>query len=72
MDRQCSAEELTAQAAFSRFHFQRMFRAPTGESVAGLVSGVHAVQVESDVVFEPRHFLRRWKLNDYCLSRSTG
>lgn len=37
IDQQCSIEEVAAEAAFSRFHFQRMFRALTGESVAELV-----------------------------------
>ena len=37
IDRQCSIEELAAEAAFSRFHFQRIFRALTGESVTELV-----------------------------------
>ena len=37
LDRPPTIEELAAEAAFSRFHFQRMFRAMTGESVAELV-----------------------------------
>ena len=37
IDRPCAIEELAAEAAFSRFHFQRMFRALTGESVSELV-----------------------------------
>ena len=37
IDGPCPVEELAAEAAFSRFHFQRMFRAMTGESVAELV-----------------------------------
>ena len=37
LDRPCTIEELAAEAAFSRFHFQRMFRALTGESVSELV-----------------------------------
>ena len=36
LDRPCTAEEVAAGAAFSRFHCQRMFRALTGESIAGL------------------------------------
>ena len=35
-----SIEKLAAEAAFSRFHFQRMFRALTGESVNELVRRV--------------------------------
>ena len=37
LDRPCSVEEVAAEAAFSRFHCQRMFRAMTGESIAELV-----------------------------------
>ena len=37
LDRPPTIEELAAEAAFSRFHFQRMFRAMTGESVTELV-----------------------------------
>ena len=37
IDGPCPVEEVAAEAAFSRFHFQRMFRAMTGESVAELV-----------------------------------
>ena len=37
IDRPYTVEELAAAAAFSRFHFQRMFRAMTGESVTELV-----------------------------------
>ena len=36
IDRPYTVEEVAAEAAFSRFHFQRMFRAMTGESVAEL------------------------------------
>lgn len=41
LDRPYTIEELAAEAAFSRFHFQRMFRAMTGESVAELVRRLH-------------------------------
>lgn len=34
LDSVCMVEEVAAEAAFSRFHCQRMFRAMTGESVA--------------------------------------
>lgn len=37
LDQPCSVEEVAAEAAFSRFHCQRMFRAMTGESIAQLV-----------------------------------
>ena len=37
IDGTCPVAEVAAEAAFSRFHFQRMFRAMTGESVAELV-----------------------------------
>ena len=37
LDRPCSVEDVAAEAAFSRFHCQRMFRAMTGESIAELV-----------------------------------
>ena len=37
LDRVCTVEEVAAEAAFSRFHCQRMFRAMTGESIAELV-----------------------------------
>ena len=33
----CTVEEVAAEAVFSRFHCQRMFRAMTGESIAELV-----------------------------------
>ena len=36
LERPCTVEEVTAEAAFSRFHCQRMFRAMTGESTADL------------------------------------
>lgn len=31
LDRPCTVEEVAAEAAFSRFHFQRIFRSLTGE-----------------------------------------
>ena len=37
LGRSHTIEEFAAEAAFSRFPFQRMFRAMTGESVTGLV-----------------------------------
>ena len=37
LDRPFSIEEVAAEAGFSRFHCQRMFRAMTGESIAELV-----------------------------------
>ena len=37
LDRSCTIEEVAAEAAFSRFHCQRMFRAMTGESITELV-----------------------------------
>lgn len=37
LDHPWTVEEVAAEAAFSRFHCQRMFRAMTGESIAGLV-----------------------------------
>ena len=37
LGRPCTVEEVAAEAAFSRFHCQRMFRAMTGESIAELV-----------------------------------
>ena len=37
LDRPFSIEEVAAEAAFSRFHCQRMFRAMAGESIAELV-----------------------------------
>ena len=37
LDRACTIDEVAAEAAFSRFHCQRMFRAMTGESIAELV-----------------------------------
>lgn len=37
LDRPCTIEEVAAEAAFSRFHCQRMFRAMTGESITDLV-----------------------------------
>ena len=51
-------EELAAEAAFSRFHFQRMFRAMTGESVTELVRrlrlerAAHRLRCESATVTE--------------------
>lgn len=36
LERPCTVEEVAAEAAFSRFHCQRMFRAMTGESIADL------------------------------------
>ena len=36
LDRPCTVEEVAAEAAFSRFHFQRIFRSLTGESVSEL------------------------------------
>ena len=36
LDRGCTVEDVAAEAAFSRFHCQRMFRAMTGESIAKL------------------------------------
>ena len=37
LDHPWTVEEVAAEAAFSRFHCQRMFRAMTGDSIAGLV-----------------------------------
>ena len=37
LDRPCTVGEVAAEAAFSRFHCQLMFRAMTGESIADLV-----------------------------------
>lgn len=37
LDRPCTIEAVAAEAAFSRFHCQRIFRAMTGESIAELV-----------------------------------
>ncbi len=37
LDQPCTIEEVAAEAAFSRYHFQRMFRAMTGESITELV-----------------------------------
>ena len=58
LDRPCTIDELAAEAAFSRFHFQRMFRAMTGESVAELVRrlrlerAAHRLRCESGSVTE--------------------
>lgn len=37
LDRPCKVEEVAAEAGFSRFHCQRIFRSMTGESIAELV-----------------------------------
>ena len=37
LDRSCTIEEVASEAAFSRFHCQRMFRAMTGESITELI-----------------------------------
>ena len=37
LERPCTVGEVAAEAAFSRFHCQRMFLAMTGESIADLV-----------------------------------
>ena len=37
LDEPCTIEEVSAEAAFSPFHFQRIFRAMTGESITELV-----------------------------------
>ena len=36
LDQPCTVEEVAAEAGFSRFHCQRMFRAMIGESIAEL------------------------------------
>lgn len=37
LDQPCTVEAVAAEAAFSRYHFQRIFRAMTGESITELV-----------------------------------
>lgn len=37
LDEPCTSEEVAAEAGFSRFHCQRIFRAMTGESISELV-----------------------------------
>ena len=58
LDRHVTVEEVSTEAAFSRFHCQRMFRAMTGESIAELVRrmrlqrAAHRLRHESVTVIE--------------------
>ena len=58
LGRSHTIEELAAEAAFSRFHFQRVFRAMTGESVTEFVRrlrlerAAHRLRCESTTVTE--------------------
>ncbi|MCY4591177.1 MAG: AraC family transcriptional regulator [Alphaproteobacteria bacterium] len=53
LDRPCTVEEVSAEAAFSRFHYQRMFRAMTGESIAGLVRRLRLERAAWRLCHEP-------------------
>lgn len=58
LDRPWTVEEVAAEAGFSPFHCQRLFRAMTGESIAGLVRrlrlqrAAHRLRHESVTVIE--------------------
>ena len=49
----CTVEEVAAEAAFSRYHFQRMFRAMTGESIAELVRRLRLERAAHRLRHEP-------------------
>ena len=58
LDEPCTVEQIAAQARFSRFHYQRVFRAMTGESVTDLVRrlrierAAHRLRHERSTVIE--------------------
>lgn len=52
-DEPCTSEEVAAEAGFSRFHCQRIFRAMTGESIAELVRRLRLERAAHRLRHEP-------------------
>ena len=53
LDEPCTSEEVAAEAGFSRFHCQRVFRAMTGESIAELVRRLRLERAAHRLRHEP-------------------
>ena len=53
LDGPCTSDEVAAEAGFSRFHCQRIFRAMTGESIAELVRRLRLERAAHRLRYEP-------------------
>lgn len=55
LDEELSVERLSRVAGFSKYHFQRQFRASTGISVARLISRMRLKRASFQLAFDPAH-----------------